>query len=92
MRVVRPVVRSYRWPHLEQAAAWVRAGGHAVVWIAPRKARLVFTRPRKGDETDLGRWAVLDMGRTDYRVARHGPFQGMAYMAVPHDCYAIVRF
>jgi hypothetical protein len=92
MRVVRPVVRSYRWPHLEEAAAWVRSGGHAVVWIAPNKARLVFARPREGDENDLGYWSVLDLGKTEFRLARRGPFEGMAYIAVPHDCYAIVRF
>jgi Fe-S-cluster containining protein len=92
MRVVRPVVRSYRPPHLDEAAAWVRAGGHAVVWLAPRKARLVFACPREGDDHDLGRWSALDMGRSDYRLARRGPFEGMAFICVPHDCYAIVRF
>jgi hypothetical protein len=92
MRVLRPVVRSYHAPHLAQAAAWVRAGGHAIVWISPRKARLVFTRPKAGDDQDLGRWSVLDLGRTEVRLARRGPFQGMAFIPVPHDCYAIVRF
>jgi len=92
MRVVRPVVRSYRWPHLEAAAAWVRAGGHSIVWIAPRKGRLVFARPKSGDDRDLGWWSVLDLGRTEYRLAGPGPFQGMAFIPVPHDCYAIVRF
>lgn len=91
MRVVRPVVRSFKWPHVEEAASWVRAGGHAVVWIAPRKARLVFARPTARDEDDLGYWSVLDLGRTDYRVAGKGPFEGLAFIAVPHDCYAIVR-
>jgi hypothetical protein len=91
MRVLRPVVRSYTLPHIENAAAWVRAGGHAVVWIAPRKARFVFPRPRKGDEHDLGWWAVLDMGRSEYRVAKRGPCEGLAFIAVPHDCYSIVR-
>jgi Fe-S-cluster containining protein len=91
MQVVRPVVRSFKWPHLEQAAAWVRAGGHAVVWLAPNKARLVFRRPTKGDIGDLGKWSALDMGRTDWLVAREGPFQGMAFLKVPHDCYGIVR-
>jgi hypothetical protein len=91
MRVTRPIVRSFRWPYFEEAAAWVRAGGHAIVWIAPRKARLVFARPRKGDDGDLGRWSALDMGRTDWLVAVRGPFTGMAFVKVPHDCYAIVR-
>jgi uncharacterized protein len=91
MRVERPVVRSFKWPYLDEAASWVRAGGHAIVWLAPRKARLVFARPAGKDEEDLGYWSVLDLGRTDYRTARRGPFEGMAFIAVPHDCYAIVR-
>jgi len=89
--VVRPIVRSYKWPHLERAASWVKAGGHAVVWISPRKARLVFARPRKGDESDLGWWSALDLGRSEFSVARRGPFSGMAFIRVPHDCYGIVR-
>jgi uncharacterized protein len=88
--VVRPVVRSYKWPHLARAASWVKAGGHAVVWISPRKARLVFARPRKGDQSDLGYWSALDLARSDYLVARRGPFEGMAFIKVPHDCYGIV--
>jgi hypothetical protein len=91
MRVVRPVVRNYRWPHLEAAAAWVRSGGHAVVWVGPRKARLVFARPRENNDHDLGYWSALDLGRTEYSIARRGPFEGMAFLRVPHDCYSIVR-
>ncbi len=91
MRVRRPVVRSYSLPYISRAADWVRAGGHAVVWVAPRQARLVFARPRKGDELNLGWWSVLDLGRSRYRVAKRGPCQGMAYIRVPHDCYSIIR-
>lgn len=91
MRVTRPVVRSYTWRYREQAAAWVRRGGHAVVWRQPRRARLVFARPRAGDDLDLGWWAVLDLGRSDYSVARSGPFAKMGFVRVPHDCYSIVR-
>jgi hypothetical protein len=91
MVFTRPVVRSYTWPYREQAATWVRIGGHAVVWKEPRKACLVFARPRKGDEYDLGWWSMLDMGRSEYFVARRGPFAKMAQVRVPHDCYGIVR-
>jgi Fe-S-cluster containining protein len=91
MRIVRPVVRSFTRPHVKRAAAWVRAGGHAVVWLAPNKARLVFAKPKKGDEHDLGWWSVLDLGRYDYDVETRGPFAGLALIRVPHDCYAIVR-
>ncbi len=91
MRVVRPVVRSYKWPHRENAAAWVRAGGHALVWVGPRKARLFFTRPQEGDDNDLGWWSILDLGRSTFTVARRGSFAGLSYLRVPHDCYGIVR-
>jgi hypothetical protein len=90
-RVVRPVVRSFNRPFVDRAAAWVSAGGHAVVWMSSRKARLVFARPRRGDDFDLGRWSALDLGRSEYAVSKRGPFAGMAYLRLPHDCYAIVR-
>jgi hypothetical protein len=45
MIVERPVVRSYKAAFAREAAAWVRRGGHAIVWLSPRKARLVFARP-----------------------------------------------
>jgi Fe-S-cluster containining protein len=90
-RVNRPVVRSFRWPFLEEAASWVRAGGHAVVWLSNRKARLVFEKPREGDELDLGRWSALDLAIPTHSVAKRGPFSGMAFVRVPHDCYRIVR-
>lgn len=89
--VTRPVVRSFYQPYVSEAASWVRAGGHAVVWLSMRKARLVFTKPREGDQGDLGRWSALDLGRTEFCVASRGAFAGMAYLRVPHDCYSIVR-
>jgi Fe-S-cluster containining protein len=91
MLFTRPVVRSYNWPYREQAAKWVRAGGHAIVWMSTRKARLVFPKPRPGDEGDLGWWAVLDLGRSEYLRPKSGPFSGLACLRVSHDCYGIVR-
>jgi hypothetical protein len=90
-RVTRPVVRSFKWPFLEAAHSWVQAGGHAVVWLSARKARLVFARPRDADESDLGWWSALDLGRSVYSLATRGLFAGFAYVRVPHDCYGIVR-
>ena len=91
MLFLRPVVRSYTWPHRARAAAWVRAGGHALVWRAARTARLVFGRPGAGDENDLGLWSILDLGRSEYFVSYRGPFAALAQLRVPHDCYGIVR-
>jgi hypothetical protein len=91
LAVTRPVVRSFRSPHFAEAATWVHAGGHAVVWLSPRKARLVFSKPREGDELDLGRWSALDLGISQHTMATQGAFAGLAYVRVPHDCYTIVR-
>jgi hypothetical protein len=91
MLFVRPVVRSYAWAYRDRAATWVTQGGHAILWKTPRRARLFFTKPRTGDETDLGWWSILDLGRSEYRVARTGPVAGFAYIRIPHDCYSIVR-
>ncbi len=90
-RVSRPVVRSFWQPYVAEAAAWVHAGGHAVVWLSARKGRLVFRRPRDDDEFDLGKWSALDLGRVDHSIATRGAFQGLAYVRIPHDCYSIVR-
>jgi hypothetical protein len=89
--VTRPVVRSFHRPYLADAVSWVRAGGHAVVWLSTRKARLVFAKPHDNNDGDLGRWSALDLGRSDVSVATRGTFAGMAYVRVPHDCYSIVR-
>ena len=91
MRVVRPVVRSFKARFVKEAAAWVDAGGHAVLWLAPNRARLVFREPPDDDDHDLGRWSALDIGRLEYGVARRGPLAGKAVVPVPPDCYAIVR-
>ena len=72
-RVVRPVVRSFKWPFRAAAVTWVRAGGHAVVWLAPRKARLLFAAPRPDDELDLGRWSALDLGRSEFEIRAAAP-------------------
>ena len=58
-----------------------------------RRARRAssFQRPKDGDESDLGWWSALDLGRSDYLVARSGPFAGLGLVAIPHDCYSIVR-
>jgi Fe-S-cluster containining protein len=90
-RVTRPVVRNFEQRFVEDAASWVRAGGHAIVWLSPRKARLVFAKPREADAFDLGWWSALDIGRSEFEVARRGVFAGLAYVRVPHDCYRIVR-
>jgi uncharacterized protein len=89
-RVVRPVVRAFRAGFEREAAAHVRAGGHAAVWDA-RRVRLVFRRPRRAAVSDLGRWALLDLGLTRWSTATRGPLRGLAFAKVPKDCIGIVE-
>jgi hypothetical protein len=90
-RYVRPVVRQFSPRHEREAAAHVRAGGHAIVWDSPESARLVVARPRRGDDMDLGVWSMLDIERLRYAIARRGPLAGLAFTRVPQDCLDIVR-
>ncbi len=81
--MTRPIVRSFNARFVSAAAAHVRAGGHAVVWEAPRRARLYFPRPADGDESDLGWWAVLDLGKLRWDLATRAPFRGLGTALVP---------
>lgn len=87
----RPVVRSFAYVFRTEAAAHVRAGGHAVVWNGPARATLVFRGATPGARENLGAWAALDLGRRRWRVALQGPLRGLACVAVPKDALGIVR-
>ena len=89
--VTRPIVRSFQARFVREAARHVRGGGHAVVWDAPSSARLVVTKPDKDNESDLGRWSMLDLGRWRYTIVKTGALKGLAFMRVPRDCLDIVR-
>ena len=69
----------------------MRAGGHAVLWRSPERAWLVVPRFDRKDRTDLGRWAILDLGKSTYGVARKGPLRGLCTSPVPRDALEIVR-
>jgi len=87
----RPIVRSFKQRYAKDAAAWVRSGGHAVVWNGSRRAVLVFSTPAEGDEEDFGAWAVYDFGKSRWDVHDSGPFAGLASTIVPRECLWIVR-
>jgi Fe-S-cluster containining protein len=89
--VDRPVVRSFKRRFANEAAAWVRSGGHAVVWDSDRRAQLVFQEPSPGDDDDLGAWAVYDFGKSRWQVHEGGEFDGLASALVPPDCLWIVK-
>jgi Fe-S-cluster containining protein len=89
--VVRPVVRAFQAQFEADAAAHVRSGGHAIVWTSPRRARLVFRPPRGAENLDLGYWALLDMGRTEWSRVKRGALRGLAIAPVPRDCVDLVK-
>jgi len=91
VRVVRPVVRSFRGPYAKEAAAHVRAGGHALVWDAPSRVQLVFRVPVGDEEKDLGYWSLLDLGVHRWKKQPTGPLRGLAVARIAKDSLDLVR-
>jgi uncharacterized protein len=91
MRVTRPIVRQFKPRFVAEIARHVRAGGHAVVWESPTRARLVFPAPKKGDIGDLAPWSLLDLGKSRWTAVKSGALRGLGTSPVPRDCLEIVR-
>jgi uncharacterized protein len=89
--VFRPIVRSFKRRYLKEAAAHVRAGGHAIVWENDKRAVLVFQTPEDGKEDDFGAWAVYDMGKWRWHDHTKGALKGLSSTLVPRDCLWIAR-
>jgi uncharacterized protein len=89
--VFRPIVRSFKRKYSREAAAHVRAGGHAVVWESDHRAILVFAKPKEGHDEDFGLWAVYDMGKYRWKEIPDGALKGLAMTLVPRDCNWIVK-
>jgi len=91
VRVVRPVVRSFQLPYEKEAAAHVRAGGHALVWAGKSKVRLVFQAPKGDEEKDLGYWSLLDLGAHEWTKETRGALRGLAVARIARDSVDLVR-
>jgi hypothetical protein len=92
--VVRPVVRSFDARFATEAAAHVRAGGHALVWQTRSRVRLVFRRPPRSAslrDKDLGYWSLLDLGRDTWKTIKTGPLRGLAYATMAEDDLEVIR-
>jgi Fe-S-cluster containining protein len=76
---------------MREAAAHVRAGGHAIVWEAKDKALLVFAEPAEDNPDDFGLWGVYDMGKWRWKLETTGALRGLASTRVPRDCLWIAR-
>jgi Fe-S-cluster containining protein len=89
--IYRPIVRSFSAKFAREAAAHVRAGGHAVYWEKKDRALLVFGEPAEGDADDFGLWSVYDMAKWRWKLVTTGPLKGLASTLVPRSCHWIVR-
>jgi uncharacterized protein len=87
----RPIVRSFKRKYTKEAAAHVRAGGHAVLWENDKRAVLVFQSPPKDTPDDLGAWAVYDMGKWRWHTHDRGTFKGLATTLIPRDLLWIAK-
>ncbi len=87
----RPIVRSFKSKYIKEAAAHVRAGGHAIVWESEKRAQLVFQDPPADKPEDFGAWAVYDMGKSSWITHNAGTLKGLASTLVPRDCLWIAR-
>lgn len=88
---LRPIVRSFKKDYSKEAAAWVRAGGHAFVWETEKKCLLVFQAPPDDKPEDFGAWAVYDFGKSQWDIHHVGIFKGLATTTVPKDCHWIAK-
>jgi uncharacterized protein len=89
--VLRPIVRSFKPKYVKEAAAHVRAGGHAVIWEQEKRAVLVFPKPADDNPDDFGAWAIYDLGKWRWHSHTKGTFKGLASTLVPRDCLWIVK-
>jgi len=87
----RPIVRSFKRKFVKEAAAHVRAGGHAIVWENDARALLLFQTPEEGNDDDYGAWAVYDMGKYKWHTHVRGTFKGLATTLIPRDCLWIAK-
>jgi hypothetical protein len=92
--VRRPLWRSFTQRFLANAAAHVRAGGHAMVWRpGPTKpvAWMLLPCGPEGEITELGLWSMLSLNKRNYEVIDSGPAKGLATMRIPRDYEAAVE-
>lgn len=89
--VNRPVIRSFTQKHASACGDYVRAGGHAILWESPKRARLVVQVPDADNPSDLSMFSMLDLGKQRFHLEVKGPLKGLASTLVPNDCHDIVK-
>jgi uncharacterized protein len=82
--VRRPLWKAFQETSLPRAAAFARAGGHAVVWAADQPPSAWLLMPSTKDRlSELSRWALVLLGRSTFGRVRRAPARGLALIRVP---------
>ena len=90
-KVVRPVWRKFHERFTTRAAAWVRAGGHAVVYRDDGDLTLLLGTTEHGELTEAALWSILAVEQHRSRVLRDGPAKGLRAAHVqPHAEWAVI--
>ena len=89
--VARPVWRRFAARFAENAAAWVRAGGHAAIADqAGPGLGVVVGATEEGAITAAGRWSLLAIDVRRWMWAREGPFAGLVEARIGRGARASV--
>ena len=80
----RPVWKAFPEASLSRAAAFARAGGHAVVWEPGHTPSAWLLMPcTKAGLSELSRWVLVLLGRRTFGKVRGAPARGLALIRVP---------
>lgn len=82
--VRRPLWRAFPEASLVRAAAFARAGGHAVIWAPARRlpAAWLLMPCTKDGLSPLSRWVLVLLGRRSYGEVQVEPAKGLALIKV----------
>lgn len=79
----RPLWKAFSEGSLARAAAFARAGGHAVVWAPGRRPSAWVLMPcTTVGVSELSRWVLVLFGRRTYGKVRRAPARGLALIRV----------
>jgi Fe-S-cluster containining protein len=87
-KIRRPLWRSYSQRFIANAAAHVRAGGHALLWRpgpSSPVAWMLLPLDAEGDMPLMATWSMLALEKRRFDVVRRGPARGLATMRIPRD-------
>ncbi len=90
-KVVRPVWRKFHERFTPRAAAWVREGGHALVYRDDGDLSVLLGTNGTGELTEQALWALLAVEQRRSKKLTDGPAKGLRTAHVqPHAEWAVI--